>query len=96
MEFEPLGVERTPLMGDENDAFEFMGFDKKAKIIDDAVVCKLRFGTVCEANGPARERDAIIAGEIEAVREKIVEVFADPAVAAINGGRVNALGFVWN
>lgn len=71
-------------MCDEDDAVEAMDFDEELEFVDDALLFEVCLRVSGEASGPARERDAVVSREGEAVLEEVVEVFTDAAVGAVD------------
>lgn len=88
------GVERAALMRDQDDAFELVNLHEELELIHDALLFQVGLRVAGEAGGTAGERDAVVAGEFEAVLEEVVEQFAHSAVGAVDGRGVNAALFV--
>ncbi len=89
-EFELRGVEGAGLVGNEDDAAEAVDFDEEFEFIGDADFFEVGLGVAGETGGAAGEGDAVVAGKVEAVLEEVVEVFAETAVGAVDGGGVDA------
>lgn len=81
-------------MGEEDDALEFVDLDEELELVDDAFFLEGGLGVAGEAGRAAGECDAVVAGEAEALLEEVVEVLAESAVGAVDGGGVDAGGFV--
>ncbi len=93
-QFKTVGVEGAPGVRDQHDAFDTVNLDEELELIDDALLFEVRLRMPREARRPARERDAVISRQPQAVLQKVVEVFPDAPVGAVDRRRVDALGVV--
>lgn len=93
-EFESGGVEGASLVGDEDDAFEFVDLDEEVEFVDDAFFLEVGLGVSGHAGWAAGEADAVVAWEVEALLEEVVEVLAESAIGAVDGGGVDSGGLV--
>lgn len=99
-EFEAVAVEGAALVRDEDDAFEFVDLDEELELIDHAFFFEVGLRMAGDTRGSTGQAEAVVAGEIEAVLEEVVEVLAKSAVGAVEcrgmdaGGVVLEFGFV--
>lgn len=93
-EFEAVAVEGAALVRDEDDAFELVDLDEELELIDDTLFFEVGLRMPGKAGGPARQAKPVVSGEVEAVLEEVVEVFAQSAVGAVEGRGMDAGGVV--
>lgn len=89
-ELEAIAIERTVLVGDEDDPLETVDLDQELQLVDDALFLEMGLRMARQARRPAGQGDAVIAGKPEAVLKKVVEVLADAAVRAVDRGGPDA------
>ena len=91
---EACGIEGAALVLNEHDPREVVGFDEELEFVDRALLGDPRFGVAGEAGRTAGQRDPVVPRQGQPVLEEVVEVLADPAVRAVHGGDMHALGVV--
>lgn len=87
---EPVGVKRASLVGDEHNAVELMNFDKKLKLIDHALLFETGLGVAGETGRPAGQGHTVVPWEVKAVLEKVVAVFTNSTIRAVDGSGPDA------
>lgn len=94
LEFKARGIKRTALVCDEDHSFQVVDLDEKLELIHNSLALEIGLGVVSQTGRSSGECDAIIAWELQTVLQKVVKLFADAAIGAIDGGSVNALSFI--
>jgi hypothetical protein len=89
-EFEAVGVERAPLVSDQDDAVEAVEIDEELELIDDALLLEVGLRVAGEAGRAAGERDAVVARQAQAVLEEVIKVLAHATIRAIDRTRTDA------
>ena len=88
---QPLGIERTVLMGNQHHTLKTMHLDQETQLLDHAFFFPEGKEVTGEAASPSRHRETVVARESQGVVQEIVEVLAKSPVAAIDGGSADAV-----
>ena len=80
LQFEPVAIERTVLVGNQHDPLQSVDFDEELELIDDTLLFQMGLRMAGKTGGPAREGDAVVARQAKPVLKEVVEVLSDTAV----------------
>ncbi len=83
-------------MGDQDHTLEAVHLDEELELIDDALFFEKGLLVPREAGRAAGEGDAVVTGQAQTVLKEIVELLANTAVGAVDGGRVDTGSFVFD
>jgi len=90
---QPLGIERTVLMGNQHHALDTMHLDEETQLLDQALFFAEGEEVTGEAGGASRHRETVVARQFQGIVQEIVEGIPESAVAAIDCGSANAVLF---
>ena len=88
---QPFRIERTVLMGNQNDTLNTMYRDQKTQLLDHAIFFAEGKEVTGKAASTSRHREPVVAREFQGVVQEVVEMFPVSPVAAIDGGGTNAV-----
>ena len=95
-DMQPVGVVGTALVRDQDHLPDVMDGDQKPKLLGDPFFFAVGAEVSGQTGRPTRNGQAVVARQLQAVKEEIVDLLAEPAIAAIDGGRIDAVPFEGN
>ena len=95
-DLESLAVERTGHVGDEDHLPQVVGSDQELELDLDTPGLLRHRRTEAQRRRAAGHGQAIAETRAEELTEELVELLLEPAVAAVDRGRVDAIASEWN
>lgn len=90
---QPVGVVGTALVRDQDNQPDLMDADQKSKLLGNPFFFAISAEVARQAGRPAGNGQPVIARQAQAIKQEIVDLLTEPAVAAIHGGRIDAVPF---
>lgn len=82
---QPLSVESTVLVGDQDDAFEEVDLDQEAKLFRDSFLFPVQRKVPREAGGSSRDCQTIVTWEVKSGFHQVINLLTKTTVAAVDG-----------